>query len=192
MLEKKKHLNNSTDHQPLGLPRLGARVLCFMFMSQPVGCGISRNVDKTSESFCFHRSGASAQPLTFNLFRNLSSFYHLLQIETLRVFSFVQMMRGEEQQVGVQPQCAEVDQPLCYHLLIKEVLFSFCHGLVSVWKHQHPFPGPCLLFFFLIPFPQMHNPNYILSHSCLLFQYKIIICCEVWKFQTLFGSGPMV
>jgi hypothetical protein len=38
----------------------------------------------------------------------------------------------------------------------------------------------------------MHNTNYIMSHSWLLFQYEIIFCSEVGKFQTPFGFGPMV
>lgn len=55
-------------------------------------------------------------------------------------------------------------------------------------------------FFFLflnttsyaVPFAQMHNTNYILSHPRLLFQYKIILCSKVGKFQTPFGFGPTV
>lgn len=52
-------------------------------------------------------------------------------------------------------------------------------------------------FFFItanyaVPFAQMHKTNYVLSHPQLLFQYKIILCSEVGKFQTPFGFGPMV
>lgn len=39
-----------------------------MCLFHPVGCGISKNVDKT---FSFLRNGTSAQPLTLGLFRNL-------------------------------------------------------------------------------------------------------------------------
>lgn len=38
----------------------------------------------------------------------------------------------------------------------------------------------------------MLTPNYILSHPLLLFQYKIIFCTEVGKFQTPFGFVLMV
>lgn len=45
------------------------------------------------------------------------------------------------------------------HFLVKELLFSLCCGLVSVWKHSQLFPWALtlfllllsLFFFFLIP-----------------------------------------
>lgn len=43
-------------------------LLCLF---RPVGSGISKIVDKTSEAFCFHKNETFAQPLTCGLFRNL-------------------------------------------------------------------------------------------------------------------------
>ena len=103
---------------------------------------------------------------------------------------------GSSDKWDAQLQNSEVYHPLCCILLIKEVFFFPSHSacLVSVWKHQQPFPGPCLFFFnttsYIVSFAYMQNPNYILSHPCILFQYKIIVCCEVGKFQTPFGSSP--
>lgn len=55
IFQKQIHVRKgkAPDHQPLGLPGLGASILCFMYLSQPVGCGISRNVDKTSQKWGF-------------------------------------------------------------------------------------------------------------------------------------------
>lgn len=50
---------------------MGRKVLCCMCLFHPVGSGISKIVDKTSEAFCFHKNETFAQPLTCGLFRNL-------------------------------------------------------------------------------------------------------------------------
>lgn len=75
--------------------------------------------------------------------------------------------------------------------------FGFPCAFSCDWSFLPLFSYFFFFFFFItanyaVPFAQMHKTNYVLSHPQLLFQYKIILCSEVGKFQTPFGFGPMV
>lgn len=61
-----------------------------MRLFHPVGCGISKNADKTLEPFYFLRNGASAQPLI----RNLPPLSFVLSINIRSVLTCADDERG--------------------------------------------------------------------------------------------------
>lgn len=166
-------------------------------------CDINKNVDKISEAFYFHRNGTPALSFTFSLFRNLLSSVICFRYKCCKRSLSINDEMGRSNKWDAQLQNSEVYHPLCCILLIKECfVFCFCfffllilYALSLCGNISCLFLG--LVFFlnttsYIVSFAYMPNPNYILSHPCLLFQYKIIVCCEVGKFPTPFGSSPMV
>lgn len=79
-----------------------------------VGCGISRNVDKTSEAFCFHRNWTWAQPFTFSLFRTFFFLSHLFRYKHYKYSHLCRWEEGRSNKWVAQPQNTELYEPLCY------------------------------------------------------------------------------
>lgn len=97
------------------------------------------------------RNGTPALPFTFSLFRNLFSSVICFRYKCCKCSHSINDEMGRSNKWDAQLQNSEVYHPLCCILLTEEFLFCFVFSshsacLVSVWKHQQPFPGPCLLF----------------------------------------------
>lgn len=108
--KKEKHLSTRMEQQPLDKQGWG-QDLCFVCLFHPVGCDISRNVDKISEAFCFHRYWTLAQPLTFSPFRKFFFLSHLFRCKHCQYSHLCRWGEGRSDKWVAQLQNTEVYQP---------------------------------------------------------------------------------